>query len=280
MSAPQPKNTSQPKNKPADQFADPREFRWIKADELIVDMRVQREVNPEKVARIVNEFDWLRFEALTVTLRKGGGYLVVEGQHRALAVKHISAKANVPCMVITSNTTDKTQAQIALDITMGRGQHNAYEKWRLRLNSGHPHEIAATVVMERHGVRVGQASSAMTISAVATVRSIVHGGNFTPEYGAELLDKTLTVLIAAFPTHDHESNVTRWNAGILNAVAQTLVRFPDADTARLARALRVRPAPQWVNLGKGVQGEPPWMVIARGMANEYNRNKRHGRIEL
>lgn len=259
-------------------FADPREFRWIRAGDLIVDQRVQRECATERVARIINEFDWNLFEALTV-VERNGEYRVSEGQHRTLAVQAIDPDCLVPCMVITDCTDASGESQIALDIVGGRAGHTAYEKWRLRYTSGHEHEVLATAILESHGLRVGAHPSAMTISAVATVRSIVHGGNFSPEQGAELLDVTLDTILSAFPTYDHESNITRWNAGILLAVAQTYVRHPDADPQRLARSLRVRPAAQWVSLGKGARGEPPSVTIAKAIAAEYNRNKRRGRID-
>jgi hypothetical protein len=258
-------------------FYDPRQFEWIPARDLTVDQRLQRECNPETVARIVNEFDWSRFEAITVTIRNGR-YQVVEGQHRTLAVQAIDPSCRVACMILADGRSDDASAQLALNSVQGRRVHTAFEKWRLRYNSGHPHEIQATMVMDRLGVRVGQAGSAMTISAVATVRSIIHGGQFSPEEGARLLDRTLTTIIAAFPTHDHESNVSRWNSGILLAVAQTYVTYPKADQARLARALRVRPAQQWITLGKGARGEPAWMNIARVIAGEYNRGKKRDRI--
>lgn len=258
---------------------DPRQFRWVPAGQLVIDQRLQRECDPEKVARIVNEFDWLKFEALTAA-EGNGQLLVVEGQHRALARQEIDPGIEVPCMVIISQVGAKAQAQLALEIVQGRSRHTAYEQWRLRYNSGQPHEIFATTIMDRLGLRVGQAASSMTISAVATVRTIIHGGNFSPEAGAELLDRTLTTLMAAFPTYDHESNVTRWNRDLLLAVATTYASHPDVNPQRMARALHIRPASQWVNLGKGVQGVPSWVSLQQAMAAEYNRGKRTGRIEL
>jgi hypothetical protein len=265
---------------------DPREFRWILASRLHVDQRHQRECNPEKVAKIANEFDWLRFEALTVARgeapKRGGAqeYVVVEGQHRALALQQVNLRAEAPCMVLPGKDVEQQQqSQIAYDIQFGRKGHSAYEQWRLRYNAGHPHEIMATAVMDDLGVRVGKGPSAMTIGAVATVRRIVHGGNFSPEDGAELLRRTLTTIIAAFPTYDHQSNVSRWDRSILLAIAQTWLRWPDLEGPRLARSLQVRPASQWVNLGKGSEMPTPDAAILAQLVNEYNRNRRRGRLQ-
>jgi hypothetical protein len=267
-----------------DPYADPREFRYLLTSNLLADPRRQRECNPEVVARIAHEFEWARFEVLTVAaaLQSGGMYEVVEGQHRALAAKakakEVGRELSVPCMILPGRTNEKAQAQIALDITRGRRRHSALEKWRLAYNAGHPHEIYATVKLEELGFRLGKKQSANTIAAVGTVWDIVHGGNFTPEFGAELLHTTLTVITAAFPTHDHVSNSTRWDRYLLLAVANLLLHNEGLDRTRLANSVRARPAVQWLNLGKGVAQVSPDVAIAQMIREEYNRNLRTRRL--
>lgn len=257
---------------------DPRVFEWVKVRDLIVDQRKQRECDPEKVAKIANEFDWRRFEALTVARTNDDLYVVVEGQHRALAVRTMGEDLLVPCMVLPGKVDGKVQAQIALDIVQGRRGHSAYETWRLCYNAGHAHEVYATVALDTLGLRVGKGPSAMTIGAVATVRRIVHGGNFSPEFGAELLHRVLKTILVAYPTHDHQSNVSRWDRYIMLAVSTIYLRWPEAEDKRVAQSLQVRPAVQWVNLGKGAEGPTADEVIVAQVANEYNRNRKRGRL--
>lgn len=270
--------TTTGQRKPANPQTDPRVFEWVKVRDLVVDQRKQRECDPEKVAKISNEFDWRRFEALTVARGPDDTYIVVEGQHRALAVRTLSDDLLVPCMVLPGKVDGKVQSQIALDIVQGRRGHSAYETWRLSYNAGHSHEVYATVALDTLGLRVGKAPSAMSIGAVATVRRIVHGGNFSPEFGAELLHSVLKTIMAAYPTHDHQSSVSRWDRYILLAVANIYLKWPDVETKRLAASLQVRPAVQWVNLGKGGEGPTPDQVIVTAVANEYNRNRKRGRL--
>lgn len=258
---------------------DPRKFEWIEVRRLVIDQRKQRECDPEKVAKIANEFDWRRFEALTVAASVDETFTVIEGQHRAMAVRQFGDELLVPCMVLPGKVDSKAQSQIALDIVQGRRGHSAYETWRLCYAAGHAHEVYATVALDTLGLRVGKAPSAMTIGAVATVRRIVHGGNFSPEYGAELLHTVLKTIIAAFPTHDHQSSVSRWDRYILLAVANIYLRWPDVDTKRLATSLQIRPATQWVNLGKGAAEPSADAAILAAVATEYNRNRRRGRLE-
>lgn len=258
---------------------DPRTFAYLSAGQLRVDERKQRDVDPEKVARIQNEWDWNRFEALTVSpTSKPDVYDITEGQHRGLAAIGLSPHLMLPCMILPVGTDDKEQAQIALDITVGRRPHSALDKWRLAFNAGHDHEVLATVVLVENGMRVGKSSSATTISAVATVARIVHGGQFSAEYGAGLLNKVVRVIKEAFPTYDHNSNVSRWDRWMLLAVAYLLHNHPDIDQQRLVRAIQVRPATQWINFGKGADTPTPDEAIRDGIVTEYNRGRRRGRI--
>lgn len=259
---------------------DPREFRYVRAGALQIDDRKQREVDAEKIKRIANEWDWRRLETLTVCPRVGepGRYDIVEGQHRgAAAIIFGGGDMMLPCMVLAPETTFKDQSQIALDIVKGRRGHSAYELWRLRENAGHSHEIFAATSLDKHGVRLGKATSAMTIGAVATISHIVHGGKFQPEFGAELLDGTLTVLMQAYPTYDHESSNSRWDRYMLLAVSGVLFQWPDVDYGRLIRSLRIRPAMQWVSAAKGTKAAPNLLIVS-GITAEYNRNLRKGKL--
>lgn len=258
---------------------DPREFIYLQADQLRVDERKQRDIDPEKVARIQNEFDWNRFEALTVArTAKPNLYEITEGQHRGMAAQGLSPLLLVPCLILPKGTGDKRQAQIALDITTGRRGHSAFDRWKLCHNAGHAHEIMATAALAEHGMRVGKSGSATTISAVATVRRIIHGGQFSPEYGARLLDGVVQVIKSAFPTHDHDSSTSRWDRWMLLAVAFILQNHPEVDRARLVKSLQVRPATQWINFGKGSDLPSPDEAIRNGIIGEYNRGRRRGRL--
>jgi hypothetical protein len=254
---------------------DPREFRYIAVRFLGVDDRKQREVDPDRVLRIANEWDWARVEALTVaptsTINR---FVVVEGSHRSsAALIYGGPDIRLPCMVLPP-TEDARQSQIALDIVKTRKPHTAYEQWRLRLHAGHPHERAAEVILSALNVRVGKAPSARTIGAVATVSRIVHGGAHSPDYGAELLGDTLEIVMGAYPTHDPESTISRWDRFLLLAVSDLVERWPDIDRVRLVKSIQIRPAIQWVNMGRGAAGMAPDIQIRDSILDIYNKNLR------
>ena len=261
---------------------DPREFRQILRSKLLLNKRTQRDIDEERGRQISNEFDWERMEAPTVsdTGRGDGTYWIEEAQHRIFAIRlrDLATGTDTPiwCAILPKKTTPE-EAQLALDIAKGRRGHTAYEQWMLRSNAKHEHEVLANIVLQLRGLRLGKSTSAASIGAVATVRTIVHGGGYSPEYGADLLARTLDAILEAFPNDDPESTTTRWERHLLLAVAGLIHRNPDSDQTRLARALRVRPAQQWIALGSPAE-HPAHFVIGSKLADQYNRGLRRGRI--
>jgi len=258
---------------------DPRVPEQIAARDLIIDARAQRELTEDRVRNIVNEFDWAMFETPTVVFTEAG-YVVVEGQHRVKAVRDLDPDMLIWCMVLPESLTTPKQAQLALDIVRGRATHSAYEKWMSALHSEHPHEVQATKVLEEMGLRLGHKPSNMTISCVATIKTIVHGHQYTPEDGAELLARTLLTVMEAWPTYDHDSATSRWDFNILLAVADMHRKWWDeVDSDHLATRMKMKPAMQWRSIGKGDDKQPPHKTLFDRFVAEYNRGKRTGRLK-
>jgi len=258
---------------------DPRVPEQIRARDLLIDSRAQRELNDERVRQIVNEFDWAKFEAPTVVSLEEG-YVVIEGQHRVKAVQALDPDMLIWCMVLPEALTTPEQAQLALDIVRGRAAHNAYEKWMNALHAKHEHEVKADKVLKEMGLRLGHKPSTMTISCVATIKSIVHGHQYSPEDGAELLMRTLMTIMEAWPTYDHDSATSRWDRDILIAVADMHRRWWDElDSDHLATRLRIKPAMQWRSIGHGDDKLPPHKTLFDRFVQEYNRGRRSGRLK-
>jgi len=268
-----------PGKRPQPTPPDPRTPQQIRARELIIDHRAQRDVNDDRVRQIVSEFTWALFEAPTVVATTRG-HVVVEGQHRVRAVQALDPNLMVWCMLLPDILTTPEQAQLALDIVRGRKGHTAYDIWMNALHAKHPWEVAANKVLDELGLHLSHKPSTMAISCVATVRSIVHGHQQNPEDGAELLARTLMTIMAAWPTFDHDSATTRWDRDILLAVANMHRRWWDElDSDRLATVVRVKPAVQWRSIGHGDDRLPPAKTLFDRFVADYNRGLRSGRLK-
>jgi hypothetical protein len=268
-----------PAKKPSPLPADPRKPEQIRARDLIIDHRAQRDINDDRVRQIVAEFTWAMFEAPTV-VSTARGFVVVEGQHRVRAVQALDPNMMVWCMILPSVLTTPEQAQLALDIVRGRNVHSAYDKWMNALHAEHPHEVEANKVLEDMGLHLAHKPSTMAISCVATIKAIVHGHQQSPEDGAELLMRTLMTIMEAWPTFDHDSATTRWDRDILLAVANMHRKWWDElDSDRLAGVVRVKPAVQWRSIGHGDDRLPPAKTLFDRFVADYNRGLRSGRLK-
>lgn len=82
----------------------PPKLKWIAVDKLAVDHRYQRELgdkNRGHINRIVREFNWLFYQPICVAPAvTGGGYLVIDGQHRLEAAKKHPLVDELPCYVV------------------------------------------------------------------------------------------------------------------------------------------------------------------------------------
>jgi hypothetical protein len=272
--------TTQKAPRPEPISPDPRVPRQYRAGDLIIDHRAQRDINDDRVKQIVNEFDWSKFETPTVVDTKAGP-VVIEGQHRSRAVQALDQNLLVWCMLLPDALTTPEQAQLALDIVQGRHGHSAYDLWMNAVHAEHPHEVQANEVLQMLGLRLGRKPSTMTIAAIATVRSIVHGHQYTPEDGAELLLRTLQTVMNAWPTYDHDSSTTRWDRDILIAVANIHRNWWDSvDANRLATVVRVKPAIQWRSIGQGNDdNRPASQILYDRFVKDYNRGMRTRRLK-
>jgi hypothetical protein len=265
--------------KPSPLPSDPRNPEQIKARDLIIDHRAQRDINDDRVRNIVAEFTWARFECPTV-VSTTAGLVVVEGQHRVRAVQALDPNMMIWCMVLPSVLSTPEQAQLALDIVRGRNVHSAYDKWMNALHAEHQHEVEATKVLDEMGLHLAHKPSTMALSCVATVKSIVHGHQFNPKDGAELLMRTLMTIMEAWPTFDHDSATTRWDRDILISVAEMHRKWWDElDSDRLAGVVKIKPAIQWRSIAHGDDKQPPAKTLFDRFVAEYNRGLRSGRLK-
>ncbi|MEP3667795.1 MAG: ParB N-terminal domain-containing protein [Roseibium sp.] len=88
------------------------ELAWVEIDGLQVDDRYQRELgvkNWTRIRKIAQEFRWSRFSPILVAPIEGGGYAIVDGQHRAHAAKMRNIK-KVPALIVEMDETEQARS--------------------------------------------------------------------------------------------------------------------------------------------------------------------------
>ncbi|MDS9467324.1 hypothetical protein RGQ15_07020 [Paracoccus sp. MBLB3053] len=111
-------------------------FEMIPVSDLIIDGHYQRSMSAKgrsTVARIIAEFDWLRFGAISV-VRKDGKLSVVDGQHRAVAAAAMGIQ-DVPAMVAVGEAAEAATFVAINDV---RTAVTPVDKFRAKVAAGDP----------------------------------------------------------------------------------------------------------------------------------------------
>jgi hypothetical protein len=218
------------------QDLDKPEHRDIPLDSIVVDERVQREVLPTKLDTITAEFCWPGIDARPVVVsRRGGKYIVLDGQHRTLAVERQNlrpgTKEHTIGAMVYENLTLEQEALLFL-LLNNQSKVHAASTFNVLVTAGVASAVEVNAVITRHGLRVGSNNKQFT--AVGAALRIARWPN-----GLSTLNTTLDILTRAFPD---PIGVNRpWQESILSAVARIVHRYGESiDADRFVRMLQDR----------------------------------------
>jgi hypothetical protein len=261
------------------QVKDPRQPLLLSVQQLVIESASQRDLRPDRVRRLAEEWDWNKAEAPTVVhyMREGERdyFHVVEGQNRVEGLKLRAPDAMVWCLAV-DGVSDRERPQLAMDISGGRRVHSAYDKWLLGTNAGHPHEVAVNRVLGDLGLRLGKGTSATTIASAGVISRLAHGGRRSPEEAAWLVNQIFCALLEAYPNHEVDPH--RWDSLLIGALGQVIARNPQFRFNRLVHKLAERRAEFWLrekDLGVGTAEQSVGEAIIRS----YNRSSRMDQLK-
>lgn len=148
---------------------------WLFITDLLIDEGYQRYLNPERVNRIVADFDPDILGVLYVWRTPEGLLYCIDGQHRkaALVIKY-GQRIQAQCVVYTDLTREGA-ANIFWKMNKWRLQPNSGAEFRARLMAGEPTALEIKAVCDEHGVIIllypGELDQ-RHVQAIATLESI------------------------------------------------------------------------------------------------------------
>lgn len=256
---------------------DDRKYEQVAVGDLHIAQHLQRGVSQDRIDDISREFDWKMFETPTVSRRKNGSLVVIEGQNRVLALQKLDPSIQVTVAVLEGLTSDQ-ESHLSLCIYQKRKPHSQYEQfWQLvRSPAGQGEfEKALEQSLSQIGLHVGVARGFNTVNCVGTIRRIAKSTK-RPVRGAELVQATLGIIQEAFPD-DPGKNGTRFEAVLVEAIAKLLVKNRYVKRARLIQKLSGRSLHGWL-VQTGRPGIPREEAIRMVLVDDYNKGLRNGRI--
>jgi hypothetical protein len=176
-------------------------FRMVARGELKTDKTYQRPTSLKRSRAIAYDFQPKLFGSLWVADRGGRGDLyVVDGAHRLMASDIIGVEylPKLPCQIYRTSSA-KEEMSIYLQLTEKRKQHNAYQRFLIKLQLKDPAALAILALMTKHGYELAAAENTFghvfkdnTIYAISTLERIYD------LCGEKALDDVLFVLRKAY----------------------------------------------------------------------------------
>lgn len=129
-------------------------LQWLPIAELRVDRSYQRDIRGSgrsKILKIAAEFDWSCFSPVICAPAEGGGYAIIDGQHRATAASLIGVD-KVPCLLVIADRARQAKSFAAVNGTVTR--MNSYSVYRASRAAGDETILAIDALCASCGVRV------------------------------------------------------------------------------------------------------------------------------
>lgn len=251
---------------------------WIPVNKLFVDPDVNtRPLQAARVQRLAENFDPDLIGVLDVAPREHGRYAVIDGQHRAEAVREaLGADQNVPCWVHKRITKAK-QASLFVGLNNSAAVPPLYQ-FIGRVHADDPKAVAIMELLNAAGLKLESGARDGTIRCVSTLEKIYNGAG-DPSAGPKALANTLSIIINAWG-----ATTSSMNGSIVEGIGLVLLRYRDqVDHEALVQKLATTKGGPAALLGqaralKDWRGGTVPRAVAGAVVTIYNKGRRAGAL--
>lgn len=222
-----------------------------KSGDLTVIAPLQRRLNPNRVRKLVKEWDSSLVGTLEVAELEYEGALVwhiTDGQTRWEA-----AMIADPDFEFTAVVEYDLDAEQVARLFIARNQLSAkvpaFDQYEVGLVAKDKVALAVRKALNANKLKAGTTPDDTHVAAVAAMMAIVKKGmKRTPPAGAALLTVTLATVKKAWP----DNTGSRFNGDIVKAIGGLHARFPNLDSVRLEKKLAERSPEMWTTDAKAL----------------------------
>lgn len=246
--------------------------RKLRAEDLIVDPMVQREVDPKRVRQMAADLNLSAIGVLCVSERENGDLVVLDGGHRRGAlIEADKGKELVTCEVYKG-------LDLATEAMIFRYRNNTQkvgyiDRYRVRLVEGEENAVAVELVANKHGWAVVGGTNEGGMPVLHSVQKLEEWYKRNPDVANE----TLKIATGAWG-HDPDAVDYR----ILGGLAAFLYRYWDeVDSSDLENRLaNYKGGPnalmrQAAGL-REIRKVPAASAIAELITDVYNKGRKYG----
>jgi hypothetical protein len=253
------------------------DVRWVSVAEIGRDERVNtRPVDNGWVdAKVREGFDPNRLGVPTVSRRKDGSYVFLDGQNRGELLRRAGWPSQKIQVRVFENLTLAEEAALFLGLNDNRQVMPVY-KFLARVTAGEEHAVAIDSIVRSAGWHVSDTGSGTGIAAVRSLETVYHA---TPKQLGRALSATLRVGTEAWGFKSEAVN-----GHVVHGLGMVHVRFADQlDTPALIKKLCEFPGGPSGLLGKArglrqYQGGTVANCVAQTVVTAYNQRRRTGAL--
>ena len=159
------------------------DLRWLPIERLVVDDSYQRQIGGagrKNVRRIAENFSWSKFSTVVVAPVAGGGYAIIDGQHRTTAAALLGF-AEVPCQIIIASHAQQAEAFGAINGSVTAMSNLALFAARVAAGDAEAAALAEAcsscgVEILRYPIQASRLKAGQTIATGALVRIWARSG--------------------------------------------------------------------------------------------------------
>lgn len=252
----------------------------IPASRLAIDRRVQRELIPARVRKLVKSFDLDAIGVVTVSERAKGErfvYVVIDGQHRVIALReHGLNDWPLKCHVYTGLSL-QDEAWIFRKLN----DHRLLSKWEdfdKGLREGDAECKGIERIVDDAGLGLYKVSQDQKVACIATLQKIYRNSMFGRN-GADVLREALDISVESWGgiSSGLEGSVLeglslvagKYNGEVdRKALVQKLSKYPGGPSALLGNARGLR----------NIKSLPVPRLVASLVVSLYNKGRRSGQV--
>jgi len=247
----------------------------LSVDSLTIDSRVQRRegVNARRVATIADNFNADALGALSISHRKNGALVILDGAHRCEASR--IAEYNEPLHALVYEGLALAQEAAMFDLLNSFQAPSLISRILARVVAGDKESTDIVHTIEGHGWKIGLTSENGVFAAINAAQRVYRNGVGTLGPGAhiDLLDQTMAFITTTWH-YDRESSHQMMVLG----VAQLFARFGDAvDVTKLSKSLAQDRPYNIIGRAKAMQalqgGTVP-SALAKVLVGMHNKGRR------
>jgi hypothetical protein len=253
----------------------------IKARDLEVDPKVQRDVHPAQVRTLNRDWDDMLVGVPIGWRRDDGVVYLLDGQQR---LRSKTGHPSVPLKVtdpdyvfnveVYTGITEKQAAHIFLGANRGRKNVDAYARWWVELTEGDAVALSMDKAAKRVGIRISTNSSKSEISCVSTLRRVISrpGATSTNE---DALVWALEVYRAAFGY-----SPSAWRSEVVEALSVLKLRYPKLNQGMAVTRFKSIPVEAVMAKARmrAIGNNRVLSTVVDVLVEEYDRGRRSGRL--